>query len=192
MRMAAQPPHPPPPSPPHPSGVKQQRHPHPQPTTPNQGIPEPLLLSKEKTPMATGMCCLKLQSVCLPKQGWLTDTVAQRESGGAPARRWVVAGARDRRAGSLRGGAGTGRAGPAGHRPPCLPTQRWNRGPSAAFLPGLKTVRLVFPSERASPNPEGLRVNGFCAVSPSSFSLRISVLRGEEGSGAIFYFENDF
>lgn len=89
--------------------------------------------------MATGKCCLKLQSVCLPKQGWLTDTVAQRESGGAPARRRVVAGAGDRRAESLRGGAGTGGAGPAGHRPPaaCRP-----RGGTAvrqpASLPGLK------------------------------------------------------
>ncbi|XP_027424589.1 translation initiation factor IF-2-like [Zalophus californianus] len=77
--------------------------------------------------MATGKCCLKLQSVCLPKQGWLTDSVAQRDSGQAPARRRVVAGGGDavpagrgRRPAARRAAAAAtrGRAGPAGHRPP--------------------------------------------------------------------------
>lgn len=59
-----------------PSGVKRRR-PHIQdPQLQLQGSAVPLLLSKQKTPMATGKCGLKLQSVCLTKQGWLIDRVA--------------------------------------------------------------------------------------------------------------------
>ncbi|CAD7688982.1 unnamed protein product [Nyctereutes procyonoides] len=47
--------------------------------------------------MATGKCGLKLPSVCLPKQGWLIDRVAQRELARRP-----------------RGGGGGGAGGGAG------------------------------------------------------------------------------
>lgn len=148
--------------------------------------------------MATGKCCLKLQSVCLPKQGWLTDSVAQRESGRAPARRRVVAG-------------GGGHSGPGGTRGPstsaCRPgaatTARQPRGPRSA------AAGRVLSAAACSYGPAAARVSGSGQNGPlparrcgrtAAVLFPLPCLSqdssGKRGAGAgvlqVFILENDF